>query len=211
MPLILASYFGTLIFAIRMFPGPFDWRTKSMSKLLYPENNPRFHTVASVGLAVAGLATIPFAGWIARRLRVMSPALADIGAIAFAAGCLSLILGATIVLQPFLHEFFARGAGICFGLGMLAFYLCAMTGVSVSSDEERVRPPVFFGWSVIVPPALVIIVLRLLAAVHFQWSNPLYRTIENRSFWHLGFWEWIGSIAIYLFIIVAVLLLPEHE
>jgi hypothetical protein len=211
MPLILASYFGTLMFAIRIFPGPFDWRTKSMSKLLYPANNPRFHAIASVGLAVAGLTTIPFAGWIARRLRVIAPVPADIGALAFAAGCLSLILGASIVSQPFLHEFFARGAGICFGLAMLAFYLCAMTGLSVSSEDSRTWTPVVFGWSLIVPPALIVIVLRLLAAAHFRWSNQLYRTIENRSFWHLGFWEWIGSIAVFLFLFAAVLLLPENE
>ena len=34
-PLVLLSYFGSLTLAIRMFPGSFDWRTKSMSKLLY--------------------------------------------------------------------------------------------------------------------------------------------------------------------------------
>lgn len=211
MPVILASYFGTLTFAIWMFSGPFDWRTKSMSKLLYPANNPRFHGIVSVSLAVAGLTTIPFAGWIARRFRVTSPLLAETGALAFAAGGLSLILGASIVSQPFLHEIFARGAGICFGLGMLTFYLCAMTGLSVSSDERPIWPRVFFGWSLIVPPALIIIVLRLLAAAHFRWSNPLYRTIESRSFWQLGFWEWIGSIAVFLFMLAALLLLPENE
>jgi hypothetical protein len=41
-PLILLSYFGSLIFAIWLFPGPFDWRTKAMSKLLYPTTNPGF-------------------------------------------------------------------------------------------------------------------------------------------------------------------------
>src|SRR5208282_3602520 len=77
--LILASYFGSLAFAIRMFPGPFDWRTRSMSKLLYPSNNPQFHAIGSVGVAVAGLLTIPFAGCIGRRLRVISPLPAEIG------------------------------------------------------------------------------------------------------------------------------------
>src|ERR1019366_9147322 len=111
-PLILLAYFGSLTFAIWMFPGPFNWRTKSMSNLLYPRNNPQFHALGSLGVAVAGLLMIPFAGYIGRRLRVISPVLAEIGALVFGAGAISLILGALIVLQPFLHEMFARGAGI---------------------------------------------------------------------------------------------------
>jgi len=210
-PLILASYFGSLAFAIWMFPGPFDWRTRSMSKLLYPKNNPQFHAIGSAGVAVAGLLTIPFAGSIGRRLRAFSPLSAEIGALAFGAGAISLILGALIVLQPFLHEMFARGAGICVGLGMLAFYSCALKGLSVPPGEGYVRPRVFLAWSLIVPPALVVLVLRLLAGAHFQWSNPVYRAIENRSLWHLGFWEWIGSAAVFLFLLGAALFLPEND
>jgi hypothetical protein len=47
-----------------------------------------------------------------------------------------------IVLQPFLHEMFARGAGICRGLGMLAFYLCAPRELSVPTNEGHARLPI---------------------------------------------------------------------
>ena len=209
-PLILVAYFGSLTFAIWMFPGPFDWRTRSMSKLLYPRNNPQFHTIGSVGVAVTGLLMIPFAGYIGRRLRVISPLPAEIGALAFGAGAISLILAALIVVQPFLHEMFARGAGIFLGLGMLVFYLCALRGLSVSRNERHSRLPIFLAWSLIVPPALLVVVLRLLTAAHFQWLNPVYQAIENRSLWHLGFWEWIGSIAVFLFLLGAAMFLPEN-
>jgi len=208
LPLILASYFGSLTLAIWMFPGPFDWRTRSMSKLLYPSNNPQFHAIGSAGVAVTGLLIIPFAGYIGRGLRVISPVSARSGALALGAGAISLILGGVIVLQPFLHEIFARGAGICVGVGMLAFYWCALRGLSVPSDERYARR-LFLAWTLIVPPALLVVVLRLLAAAHFQWSNPVYRAIENRSLWHLGFWEWIGSTAVFLFLLGAALFLPE--
>ena len=122
-----------------------------------------------------------------------------------------MIFGALIVLQPFLHEMFARGAGICLGLGMLAFYLCALRGLSVPPDERHERLRIFLAWSLIVPPALLVLVLRLLAAAHFQRSNPVYRAIENRSLWHLGFWEWIGSTAVFLFLLGAALFLPETD
>jgi hypothetical protein len=206
-PLILVSYFGSLISAIWLFPGPFDWRTKAMSKLLYPTTNPRFHLIGSVGVAVAGLLMIPFAGYIGRRLRVTAPVSARIGALTFGAGALSLILGAVIVLQP-LHEVFARSAGIGLGLGILAFYLCTLGG---RSDETCAPRRLTLAWSLIVLPALLILVLRLLAGARFQWSNPLYRALENRSLWHLGFWEWIISAAVFMSLLSAVLFLPEKE
>ncbi len=208
LPLILAAYFGSLIFAIWSFPGLFNWRTMSMSKLLYPSNNPQFHGIGSAGLAVAGLMTIPFAGYVGRRLRDTSPVLAEIGALSFGAGAISLTLGALIVWEPFLHEMFARGAGLGVGLGMLAFYLCALRGRSLPANEPF-RSRVFLAWSLIVPPALLVVLLRLLAAARFQWSNSVYLVIEKRSLWHLGFWEWIGSTAVFLFILSAALFLTE--
>jgi hypothetical protein len=207
-PLILVSYFGSLMLAIWLFPGPFDWRTKSMSKLLYPRNNPQFHAIGSVGLAVAGLLMIPFAGYIARRLRVNAPRLAQLGALAFGAGSVSLILASAIVFQP-VHEVFARLAGIGLGLGILAFYRCALKGRSLISDQTSPRRPLILTWSLIVLPALLVVMLRLLVSAHLQWSNPVYRILESRSLWHLGFWEWMISVEVFLFMLGATLFLPE--
>ncbi len=209
-PLILASYFGSLTLAIRMFPGPFDWRTKSMSKLLYPSANPQFHAIGSVGIAVTGLLMIPFAGYIERRLRRISPVPALTGALAFGTGAISLILGALIVFQPF-HEMFARTAGIFLGLGILAFYGCALSGPSVPSKERHARLRLLLAWSLIVPPALLVVALRLLAGARFRWSNAVYRALENRSLWHLGLWEWIISIAVFFFLLGAALFLPQDD
>jgi hypothetical protein len=210
-PLILASYFGSLTFAIRMFPGPFDWRTRSISKLLSPRNNPQFHAIGSLGLAVAGLLSIPFAGYTGRGLRAVSPIASAIGAIGFGAGAISLTLAALIVSQASYHETFARSAGICAGVGMLAFYFCALKGLSCPSHERHDRLRLLLAWTLIVPPAILVLVLRLLAAAHFQWSNPVYRAIENHSLWHLGFWEWIGSIAVFLFLLAAAMVLSENS
>jgi hypothetical protein len=66
-------------------------------------------------------------------------------------------------------------------------------------------------WSLTVPFAVLILVLRLLAAAHFQWPNPVYHALENRALWHLGFWEWIGSIAAFLFLLSAALYLPKDS
>jgi hypothetical protein len=207
-PLILASYFGTLIFAIRMFPGPFDWRTRSMSKLLYPDVDPQFHVLVSIGLAIAGLLMLPFAGYIGRRLRSSSQVLADVGAFALGVGAGSLTLSALLVFQPF-HELLARSAGIGLGLGMLAFYACTVKGSFI--DESHTRPRLLLAWSLVVAPALLIAMIRVLVGAKFRWSNPLYQMLQNRSYWHLGLWEWIASAAVFLFLLCAALFLPESE
>jgi hypothetical protein len=206
-PLIVAAYFGSLILAIRLFPGPFDWRTRSMSKLLYAENNPRFHAIGSVGIAIAGLLMVPFAGFIGRRLRVISARAAGTGALVFGAGAVSLIFGALIVWQPY-HEVFARSAGICLGVGLLAFYWCALRARSLPPDDRQAWLPIFHAWSPIVLPTILVVMLRLIAGAHFQWSSPIYRALQNRSLWHLGFWEWMISIAVILFLYLATVFLP---
>jgi hypothetical protein len=122
-------------------------------------------------------------------------------------GALSLILGAVIVVQPY-HEVFARSAGICLGLGLLLFYLCALKE-HVVAPQDRQSGRILLAWSLIVPPAFLVVALRLLTGAHLRWSNPIYRLLENRSLWHLGFWEWIISGAVFSFLYAATLFLPQ--
>lgn len=216
-PLIFASYFGTLVLAIRAVPGPFDWRYKSISKLLYIRVDPEFHSVVSIGIAVTGLLMIPFAGYIGRRFRSISPVMAGIGTGAFGAGAVLLTLAAAIVSQPDggssrglnLHELLARLCGIGLGIGILAFYFCAVQS-RVSSAAERDRR-LFIAWSMIVPPAVLIAAMRGLAALGLRWPEPIVRAIQSRALWHLGFWEWIGSAAVFLFLLSSALFLPPSE
>lgn len=85
-PIIFVFYFGTLITAIWLFPAAYNWRHKSISKPLYPQNNPEFHFIPCFGVAVAGLPMIPFVGYVSRRLRAVSSTAASIGTGTLAAG-----------------------------------------------------------------------------------------------------------------------------
>ncbi len=212
---IFVLYFGTLALAIRLFPGPYDWRRKSISKLLYPENNPRFHFIASFGIVVTGLLLIPFAGYISRRLRDVSPTAANFGAGALAVGAFCLILAGLIVSHPshrgfalsHAHEVLARISAFAIAGGILAFYDCALRA-NFNDNHGRTLLVV---WSILTLPAVLIALLRLVAAARLRWSNPIYSALKNPALWHLGFWEWIGSAAAFLFLVSAVLLLPEHS
>ena len=218
LPLIWLSYFGTLVAVICFSPQAYDWRHKAISRLLYPRNNPEFHLLASSGIALAGLLMIPFAGYIRRRLRSASPIAADAGAVAFGAGAVCLILAGLIVSHPYrgnssfprLHQMLARGSAIALGIGMLLFWMCAVKGFFAKSVSETLyRPGLLASWSLLTLPAISIVILRLIAHFHFGWPNSIYQALLNPRIWHLGFLEWTGSAAVFLFLVSSVLFLER--
>ena len=203
-PLMFVSYFGALGLAVLLFPGTYDWCDRSISTLLYPRNNPEFHFIASIGIAIAGLLMIPFAGYINRRLRIVSPVAANAGTIAFAGGVICLILAGLIVSHPLygrssvprLHSILARTAALGIGVGMVVFDGCAVRGYfNPAIGKKLYRPTLLVLWSLATLPAILTVVLGLV--------------IQTRVL-HLGFWEWIGSAASFLFLVCSVWLLPER-
>jgi ABC-type xylose transport system permease subunit len=201
---MFVSYFGTLVLAVLFFPGAYNWCDASISTLLYPRNNPEFHFLASIGIAVAGLLMIPFAGYINRRLRIASPVVANAGTIAFAGGVICLILAGLIVSHPLhgrssvprLHSILARTAALGIGMGMVMFDACAVKGhFNRATGKKLYRRSLIVLWSLAILPVILAVVF-----------GPVLQT----HFWHLGFWEWIGSASAFLFLVCSVWLLPEH-
>jgi len=43
------------------------------------------------------------------------------------------------------------------------------------------------------------------------WSYQIDLVLKNALFWHLAFWEWIGSAAVFLFLLSSALFLPEQS
>ncbi len=212
-------YFGTLAIAAWFSPEPYNWRRKAISKLLYPGYDPRFHHIASLGVALAGLLMLPFAGYIRRRLRVVSARAVDVGAFALGLGAVGLILAGLIVSHPangtsafpHLHEILARTAAFALGAGMIVLWGCAAKGYLASSARSHECGWLLVSWSLVTLPALSIALLRAAVGAHLDWSNPIYRKLEDRALWHLGFWEWLGSAAVFLFLLSAALCLPESD
>jgi Protein of unknown function (DUF998) len=217
LPLIALSYFGTLTIAAWRSSQSYNWRRKAISKLLYPGYDPRFHHVASLGVAVTGLLMLPFADYIRRKLGKVSPRVVDAGAFALALGAIALILAALIVSHPVhgtsafpsLHETLARTAAFALGAGMIVLWACAAKGCQASSIRDPKWQWLMVSWSLVTLSALSIVLLRAVAAAHLDWSNPLYQKLENGALWHLGLWEWLGSVAVFLFLLSAALFLPE--
>jgi hypothetical protein len=222
-PLIFLSYFGTLVFAIFRFPEAYDWRDSVISHLISPRNNPEFHSVPSFGMAITGLLMIPFAGYINRRLRVASQLGANIGTFAFGSGVIWLILAGLIVSQrhhgtsslPRLHEMCAHTAALSIGTGLLAFCACALKGYFIHAiGKKPYQRRLLISWILItlVPILGVVLSECLLLTMRGQlpWSYQIDLVLKNALFWHLAFWEWIGSAAVFLFLLSSALFLPEQ-
>jgi hypothetical protein len=217
LPSIAVCYFGTLTIAARLSAQPYNWRRKAISKLLYPGYDPTFHRVASFGVAVTGLLMLPCADYIRQRLRTVSPRLVDTGAVALGLGAIGLILAGLIVSHPLhgtsafprLHEMLARAAAFCLGAAIVVLWTCAAKGYHSSPTRPSEWRWLLISWSVVILPALSVVILRVAAGAHLDWSNPLYQKLKERALWPLGLWEWLGSAAVFLFLLSAALFLPD--
>ena len=213
-PLIVISFFGSLTLAVALLPQAYDWRMMSISQLLYPRVNPEFHFIPAMGLALAGVLLLPFAGYVRRRLGFDSPAVRA-GAASFAGGAICLILASLITSHPLhgraavpkLHEVLGRLAGVGLGGGILLFEFHVLK-YRRRDGSAWVSRGLIFWWSLITGPAIVLFILRLVIAARFQVLEPLTRSLKQSPIWHLGFWEWIGSVAVIVFLVVSAWLLP---
>ena len=221
-PLIFTFYYGILITAVFLFPQSYDSRFSVISNLLAPQHNPEFHWLASLGMALAGLFAVPFGGYIGCRLRPVSRLWANIGASALIGGFVLLILAAVIEtgrLHPIfgmlgVHELLARTSAIGLGIGIVCFYGCVLRGTRSIGRHGYGRGLVFL-WSVITLSALVAVAGSLCTVLPSKAGVPgllpVYRPLRQSPVWHLAFWEWIGSGAVFLFLISAAWLLPEGD
>lgn len=218
LPLVFLSYFGTLCVAALLFPEPYDWRYRVVSNLLSPRDDPQWYRVPSIGIAVAGVLMLPIAGYIEARLRSVAPRWARFGRWMLSGGIVLLILAALVVPQHVhavfglrhLHEALSRTSAMLFGLGMLACCVCAWRDWA---GARRLPPRLLAGWCAltVLPIAGIVASQALLFAVRAfpVWGAPIKEALRHSVLWHLGFWEWLGSAAVFAFLAISVRWLPE--
>jgi hypothetical protein len=210
--LIFFSFFGTLTVSAWMFPQNYDWRYRVISNLLSPRDNPNHYWLAASGLVLTGVLMLPFAGYLRRHLEVIAPQAAKISAGAFAVGIVTLICACFVVPQHMhdvlgvrrLHELLGRSAAGFLAIGMLCGCWCAWTGRSLFA------PRLFWVWSSVTLLPLVGIFfsesLLFLTRLKLSWAIPIRSALRHSVFWHLGFWEWTGAVAVFVFLFAAVFL-----
>jgi len=215
--LISLSFFGTLAVAARTFPQNYDWRYRVISNLLSPRDNPAHYWFAAGGVALSAIFMLPFAGYLSRNLASISPTGARICAACFIAGCVALILACIIAPQHKhevlgirrMHEALGRSSALFLAIAMLSACWCAWKG----RTQNRSIRLLLWIWSclTILPLAGIFVsqCLLMLSRFYPTWGTPIRNALRHSVFWHLGFWEWIGAAAVYLFLCSAVFLIPD--
>ena len=129
-----------------------------------------------------------------------------------------------------LHEFLARSSAGCLAIGMLCGCWCAWKGRRQSGAiriaRYRVHMPsrlgkaqragagfpagLFLAWSLVtVLPLTGLFVsecLLLLTRWKPLWAAPIRNLLRHSVLWHLGFWEWTGAAAVFVFLCASVFL-----
>lgn len=220
LPLSFASLFGTLIAAAAVLPTGYDWRERVISNLSSPRHNPQGCWLPTIGTMAAMLLAWPFAGYVAQRLRAITPRLAQpIGAAFASAFGLMLLAAVTQVAESsiglsWLHQVLAGASGGFFILGML--------GCCAGAGRDRLRCfrgqrslpvglAVYWVSVALLPIAILASIgtLRLLGHQAGQtWAEDFRQSFRHTVLWQLAFWEWLGAVAAYAFLGGSVLLLP---
>jgi hypothetical protein len=52
--------------------------------------------------------------------------------------------------------------------------------------------------------------LLLLTRLKPSWAMPIRSALRHSVFWHLGFWEWTGAVAVFVFLCAALFLTPRR-
>ena len=214
--MMTAAYFGGLWLGTLYFPHGYDWRRNVISNLLSPRDNPGWYWVPCAGVVIAGLCMLPLALWIDHELARHGggAGMRQLRRVAFVIGAGCLALSAIVVPQHqhdvmglrHAHELLARTSAVGLGLGML----CAC---AVEAKAERMRHLRRMWWLATVPPIAGAVGSGLLVAAARFWGagNEAADYFRATVFWHLAFWEWVGSAAVFLFFASAVWLLGGEE
>ena len=222
LPLSIASFFGTLFVATFFFPVPYDWTVRTMSKLGSPRDNPGVYWLPCLGLVASAVLALPFAGYVKQRLRGIMPRLARTVGVAFALACVLLLLTGIVpqAIKPTfgwrgMHEFLVRSSAVAFFIGMLCCCVCAFRDrLRVFGGKRSLGTALSYYWgcSTLLPLGCAAII----GALHFlghqmdqAWAEQARQSFRHTAMWNVAFWEWIGSVIYFVFMVVTVLLLPK--
>ncbi len=212
-----AAFFSSVIGGILLYPGPFDWRKRVMSRAISPHHNPDAYWIPAVGIMVTALLFLPFAGYVTRRLHPITQRGARVAGVAFALGSL-LLVGVGVPLPPGLerlHEFFARGSTAAIVVGALCCCGCAFQDRRRAATNPRVLGNrLAFFWMtlplLLVGFGLTCGVLYLGRLAELEWALQARHALKPTMWWQLAFWEWVGVAAFFVFLFLSVRWLPER-
>jgi len=196
---------------------------RTISSLTSPRGNPDAYWLPSIGIAAAALLLLPFAGYVEQHMRSVTPRVARVARVAFALAFILFLLAA-LIAQPVhpwfgwkqVHEYLARIAAVAFFLGMLCCFASALMDRFRVFGGQRSLGAVSYCWvwGTLLPVgcAAIIGTLKFLGRDANQaWAETSPRVFPAYDDVASCFWEWVGAVALFTFVTVTVLLLPERN
>src|SRR5262249_764285 len=106
------------------------------------------------------------------------------------------------------HDLLGRSAAGFLTIGMLSACWCAWKGRRLFASR------LFWVWSSVTLLPLIGIFfsesLLVLTRLKLSWAVPIRSALRNSVFWHLGFWEWTGAVAVFVFLCAGVFLISPR-
>src|ERR1051325_3346717 len=219
LPMACVLFFGALSVAALSFPGGYDWRIHTISKLTSADRNPAGFRLAAVGIAAAMFLIFPFARYVSQNLQSIAPRAARLAGLAFGLGfCVTIFTMLTELAQlpihPKLHNGLAHTSGALFIAGMICCCFCALKDrLQYSTTKATLPLPLTCYWtSLTVAPivGLAFVGALVLIGKHTGWTavEQLRQSFRNTNAWRLAFWEWLGVCGAFAFMLGTIWLLP---
>lgn len=215
LPIGFGIFFIALSAAASFFPQGYDWRVHVISKLTSPVTNPEAYWIASAGIMLTMLLTLPFGGYVQQRLAPITPRLARVAGTTFALGFIIMAISMLAQLvEPVigfrkLHTYLAQTAAGFFIIGMICCSASAITDRLRAFGGRAALPPVLasFWAGITLLPVGVLGTIVLLLVIGGP-AEEIRQSFRHTPMWHLAFWEWIGAIMACAFLTGSVALLP---
>ena len=204
-------FFGSLLLAAGFYPQPYHWRKTVMSALASPKDNPHAFPVACAGVALSALWLLAFPAILHRRLARFAPREVARAGRCLRFGAMFLLLTALVVPGHYrvfgvhrIHEQLARtaAAGLCLAL---IFYLRAVIRLPRALRWLQLCALLF----VALPVAAFLLSRLVLLVAYSFWRVADYQAATVSSWGNLALWEWLGAGAIYLFLAMTTLGVPD--
>jgi hypothetical protein len=201
------AFFGSLLLAATLYPPGYNWRHTVMSSLASPRENPAAFQIAAYGMAASGVLLSLLGFFIHGSLRAYAPKWTAWACFFFVLGGVLLTISALIT--PGHHSLFglakahakmAQAAGVGFGLAM-ALNLPAILRLPARHAWVRTATIVL----VALPMTSYLLCRIFLPIIEDDVSPSAQLAIQHSVLGSLAFWEWVGSVSVYLFAALLVL------
>jgi hypothetical protein len=208
---LAVAFFGSLIFAAGTFPHGYNWRTEVMSSLASPLQNPTAYRVASYGMAASGVFLSLLGLCLRASMQAYTPKeWTHWAGFFFVLGGVLLTISA--LLTPGYHAYFglqkahakfAKAAGASFGFGMV-LNLPALFALPTGQRGMRLAAILL----AVVPVGSYLLCRVLLSGEVVP--AAIEAILQPTVLGNLSFWEWVGSVSVYLYTALIVLVLRPN-